>query len=100
MTIGGKCVARTCFIYSQFEEKKRKSHANVASAAPIQKNHDQLQSPELASDEAAMAKAYWIATYRSIKNPEALDAYAKLAGPAIVLGDGAVRDIRIVEGVD
>ena len=30
-----------------------------------------------------MAKAYWIAFYRSIKNPEALGAYAKLAGPAI-----------------
>ena len=30
-----------------------------------------------------MAKAYWIASYRSITNPEALDAYAKLAGPAI-----------------
>jgi len=30
-----------------------------------------------------MAKAYWIAFYRSIKNPEALAAYAKLAGPAI-----------------
>jgi len=97
-----------------------------------------------------MAKAYWIATYRSINNPEALAAYAKLAGPAIlnaggrnlvrgtpaktledgldlrtvviefesvtsalaayespayqaarkVLGDGAVRDIRIVEGIE
>jgi uncharacterized protein (DUF1330 family) len=97
-----------------------------------------------------MAKAYWIATYRSIKNPEALAAYAKLAGPAIwsaggrnlvrgtpaktleeglnlrtvviefesvasalaayespayqaarkVLGDAAVRDIRIVEGAE
>jgi uncharacterized protein (DUF1330 family) len=97
-----------------------------------------------------MAKAYWIATYRSIKNVEALDAYAKLAGPAIwsaggrnlvrglpaktleeglnlrtvviefdsvaaalaayesdayqtarkVLGDAAVRDIRIVEGME
>jgi uncharacterized protein (DUF1330 family) len=96
-----------------------------------------------------MAKAYWIATYRSIKNPEALAAYAKLAGPAIqaaggkflvrgtpaktyeaglnqrvvviefdsvdkatgahdspayqealkLLGNGAERDIRIVEGV-
>ena len=96
-----------------------------------------------------MAKAYWIATYRSIKNPDALAAYAKLAGPAIQaaggrflvrgmpantyeaglsqravllefdsvaqaiaahdspayqaalkqLGDGAERDIRIVEGV-
>jgi uncharacterized protein (DUF1330 family) len=30
-----------------------------------------------------MAKAYWVVTYRSIKNPEALAAYAKLAGPAI-----------------
>ena len=97
-----------------------------------------------------MAKAYWVATYRSISNPEALAAYAKLAGPAIqgaggrflargiaakayeagvlqrtviiefdsvekataaydsagyrealeVLGKGADRDMRIVEGVD
>ncbi len=97
-----------------------------------------------------MAKAYWIAAYRSIKNQEALEAYAKLAGPAIwsaggrnlvrgmpaktleeglnqrtvviefesvsaalaaynsdayqaarkVLGDAAVRDIRIVEGME
>jgi uncharacterized protein (DUF1330 family) len=96
-----------------------------------------------------MAKAYWIAFYRSIKNPEALAAYAKLAAPAIqaagghflarggtaktyeaglnqrvvviefesvaramaahdssgyqqalkLLGDGAERDIRIVEGI-
>ena len=97
-----------------------------------------------------MAQAYWIASYRSITNPEALDAYAKLAGPAIwdaggrnlvrgipaktleeglnlrtvviefesvaaalaayespayqaarkILGEGAVRDIRIVEGAE
>jgi uncharacterized protein (DUF1330 family) len=30
-----------------------------------------------------MAKAYWVATYKSISNPDALAAYAKLAGPAI-----------------
>ncbi len=30
-----------------------------------------------------MAKAYWIAFYRSINDPEALAAYAKLAGPAL-----------------
>jgi uncharacterized protein (DUF1330 family) len=97
-----------------------------------------------------MFKAYWIATYRSIKNPETLAKYANLAGPAIrsaggrnlvrgtptktfeegldlrtvviefesvasalaayqspayqaarkVLGDAAVRDIRIVEAVE
>lgn len=96
-----------------------------------------------------MAKAYWVATYRSIDNPEALAAYSKLAGPAIqaaggrfvargpavaaweagilqrtviiefdsvaaakaahdspgyqealrALGNGAVRDLRVVEGV-
>lgn len=96
-----------------------------------------------------MAKAYWVATYRSVSNPEALAAYAKMSGPAILaaggkilarglpaatyeaglmqrtvviefesvaqaqaahdsvdyqaslalLGDGAVRDIRIVEAI-
>ena len=35
-----------------------------------------------------MAKAYWIACYRSIKNPDALAAYAKLAGPAISAAGG------------
>jgi uncharacterized protein (DUF1330 family) len=95
-------------------------------------------------------KAYWVTSYRSISNPEALAAYAKLAGPAIapfggrylargtaanayesglrerivisefpsveqanaaynsagyqqalkVLGNGAKRDIRIVEGLE
>jgi uncharacterized protein (DUF1330 family) len=30
-----------------------------------------------------MSKAYWIATYRSIHDPEALAAYAKLAAPAL-----------------
>ena len=30
-----------------------------------------------------MAKAYWIACYRAIKDADKLAAYAKLAGPAI-----------------
>jgi uncharacterized protein (DUF1330 family) len=30
-----------------------------------------------------MAKAYWISAYRSIRDPEALAAYARLAGPAL-----------------
>jgi uncharacterized protein (DUF1330 family) len=30
-----------------------------------------------------MAKAYWISIYRSVSDPEALAAYAKLAGPAL-----------------
>ena len=35
-----------------------------------------------------MAKGYWVGTYRSISNPDALAAYAKLAGPAIAAGGG------------
>jgi uncharacterized protein (DUF1330 family) len=35
-----------------------------------------------------MAKAYWIAFYHSIKSPDALAAYAKLAGPAIQAAGG------------
>ncbi len=96
-----------------------------------------------------MAKAYWISSYRSVKDADKLAAYAKLAGPALqangarflargipaathenglqqrtvviefdsvaqaeaayssaayaealrALGDGADRDIRIIEGV-
>lgn len=96
-----------------------------------------------------MAKAYWVAMYRSVSDPDALAAYAKLSGAAVTaaggrilvrgmpsllyeaglqqrtvviefdtveharaahdspayqqalaaLGDGAERDIRIVEGV-
>ena len=35
-----------------------------------------------------MPKAYWISAYRSVQNPEALAAYAKLAGPAIEAAGG------------
>jgi uncharacterized protein (DUF1330 family) len=35
-----------------------------------------------------MAKAYWVATYRNISNPDALAEYAKLAAPAIQAGGG------------
>jgi uncharacterized protein (DUF1330 family) len=37
-----------------------------------------------------MPKAYWVATYRSIDNPDALAAYATLAGPAIQAGGGRI----------
>ena len=35
-----------------------------------------------------MAKGYWIAFYRSVSNPDAMAAYAKLAGPAIAAAGG------------
>jgi uncharacterized protein (DUF1330 family) len=36
-----------------------------------------------------MPKAYWVVTYRSVKNPEAWKAYAKLAVPAIESAGGS-----------
>ncbi|MGW8183332.1 MAG: DUF1330 domain-containing protein [Burkholderiales bacterium] len=35
-----------------------------------------------------MAKAYWIAFYRSVKNQEKFAEYAKMAGPAIQAAGG------------
>ena len=35
-----------------------------------------------------MPKAYMVVTYRSISNPDAVAAYAKLAGPAVQAGGG------------
>lgn len=35
-----------------------------------------------------MPKAYWVVTYRSVKNPDAWQAYAKLAAPAIQSAGG------------
>ena len=37
-----------------------------------------------------MGKAYRVATYRPVDNPEALAAYAKLAGPAIIASGGRI----------
>jgi uncharacterized protein (DUF1330 family) len=35
-----------------------------------------------------MPKGYWVACYRSISNPDALAAYAKIAAPAIAAAGG------------
>ncbi len=35
-----------------------------------------------------MAKGYWVSCYRSVSDPAALGAYAKLAGPAIEQNGG------------
>ena len=37
-----------------------------------------------------MPKAYWIATYRSVSNPDALAKYAKLAGPILEARGGKI----------
>ena len=35
-----------------------------------------------------MSKAYWVSTYRAVKNTEKVAAYAKLAGPALTAAGG------------
>ena len=49
-----------------------------------------------------MAKAYWITAYRSVRDPQALAAYAKLALPALESAGGRflVRGMpaRVYEG--
>lgn len=35
-----------------------------------------------------MARAYWITLYREVRRPDALTAYAKLAGPALQAAGG------------
>lgn len=37
-----------------------------------------------------MAKAYWVSAYHSVSDPEALAAYAELAGPAITAAGGTM----------
>ncbi len=37
-----------------------------------------------------MAKAYWISAYRSVSNPDALAAYAKLSGQALTAMGGKI----------
>ncbi len=44
-----------------------------------------------------MPKAYWVVTYRSVSDPQKRPAYQEALK---VLGDGVVRDVRIVEGVE
>src|SRR4030095_14032590 len=41
-----------------------------------------------ANEGDAMPKAYWISSYRSITDPNALASYAKLAGPALEKAGG------------
>ena len=37
-----------------------------------------------------MAKAYWVAAYHSVSDPDALAAYAKIGGPALIAAGGKV----------
>ena len=40
-----------------------------------------------------MAKGYWVSVYRTISDPERLNAYDKLAGPAVRAGGGRVLSV-------
>jgi uncharacterized protein (DUF1330 family) len=59
------------------------SRAGIRRLAVVIDPGKDVAALRMAKSEKPMAKAYWVATYRSIKNPDALAAYAKLAGPAL-----------------
>jgi uncharacterized protein (DUF1330 family) len=64
---------------------------NLEGLSPPRLSHAEPDNLRLRKDKiegAVMAKAYWIATYFSISNPDALAEYAKLAGPAISANGG------------
>lgn len=48
-----------------------------------------------------MPKTYWVVSYHSVNNPDALQAYAKLAGPAIDAAGGRFivrgKPVKIME---
>jgi uncharacterized protein (DUF1330 family) len=84
-----------CAHLSQSSTRLMERAASIGPARDglCERQHDPLSSPPpgertSALMEIAMAKAYWIAFYRSISNPDALAAYAKLAGPAIAAAGG------------
>jgi uncharacterized protein (DUF1330 family) len=50
--------------------------------------HEIVRGPVVTFKESPMAKAYWIAFYRAVHDPQKLAAYAKLAAPAILAAGG------------
>jgi uncharacterized protein (DUF1330 family) len=55
-------------------------HANTMSERARDRRGRRLKA---SVKETIMAKAYWVSTYFSVSNPEAMAEYAKLAGPAL-----------------
>jgi uncharacterized protein (DUF1330 family) len=57
--------------------------------ALIIKSNEQICPPRK-QGIMTMAKAYWVAMYRSVSDDAALAAYARLSGPAVVAGGGRI----------
>jgi uncharacterized protein (DUF1330 family) len=49
-----------------------------------------VQDRKPTKEISTMSKAYWVATYRSVSDPDALAAYARLSGPAITAAGGRI----------
>src|SRR5262249_25385397 len=74
--------------------EKRRPRAHATTAAPLSSGRTFARVPPPPVRWASlqgpteMAKGYWVSCYRSITNPDAVAAYAKLAGPAIMGAGG------------
>src|SRR5262249_61847086 len=74
--------------------EKRRPRAHATTAAPLSSGRTFARVPPPPVRWASlqgpteMAKGYWVSCYRSITNPDAVAAYAKLAGPALAAAGG------------
>ena len=57
---------------------------------PFRKRHGRSPLTANLRSLPPMPKAYWIATYRAVHDPDALAAYARVAGPALQSAGGRV----------
>ena len=48
----------------------------------------ELLAPSKIHKEEQMTKAYWVSTYRAVRDADKVAAYAKLAGPALTAAGG------------
>lgn len=63
-------------------------HKRLASRATWKFSLNNAMSVPIIEEDLTMPKAYIISSYRKISDPEKLAAYAKLAGPAIMVAGG------------
>src|SRR3981189_1981469 len=85
---GDKWGLRPAGDYSRRHCRRRGTRSSLFSGRAF----DRLASPRTMRATTRrctiMGKAYWVSCYRSISDPDAVAAYAKLAGPALAAAGG------------
>jgi hypothetical protein len=81
--------------------KKAKPAVTLLGCTVLKPRSNPFQYQSLTHMEDHMSKTYWVSTYRAVNDAEKLAAHDSPAYQAALaaLGDGADRDIRIIEGM-